>query len=158
MNITPHSSDGGRSWGLIIAVPVCLVLVLFFLVSGLTTSDIQVETKPLIQTWYTPKTARGEDLENKVMVGNCFLCHAYWVGIPNPEVVKPKFVHSIIKLNHGANDRCYNCHLIQDRNKYLANDGSGIMPGNVENMCARCHKYIEYHKHKEKTLQHLELF
>ena len=142
MNTVSDRPRGDRNWGLIIAVPACLVLVIYFLVSGLITSDRQVETKPLNPTWYTPKTARGEELENKVMVGNCFLCHAYWVGIPNPEVVRPKFAHSIIKLNHGANDRCYNCHLIQDRNKYTANDGSGIMPVNVEKMCARCHGLI----------------
>jgi hypothetical protein len=29
--------------------------------------------------WYSVATARGEELKNKPMVGNCFLCHAYWV-------------------------------------------------------------------------------
>ena len=91
----------------------------------------------------TPPKPRGaEDLANKSMVGNCFLCHAYWVGIPDPTVVRPKFVHSTIELNHGTNDRCYNCHLIQDRNKYAANDGSGIMHVNVEKLCERCHGLI----------------
>jgi molybdopterin-containing oxidoreductase family iron-sulfur binding subunit len=57
-------------------------------------------------------------------------------------VVRPRFAHAVIQLDHGANDRCYNCHLIQDRNKYAANDGSGIMAGNVEQLCARCHGLI----------------
>jgi hypothetical protein len=142
MKSASHGSGSNSNWGLFITVPVCLILVIYFLTSSLKTPDQEVTAEPLNPAWYTPKTARGEALENKVMVGNCFLCHAYWVGIPNPDVVRPQFAHSVIKLNHGANDRCYNCHLIQDRNKYTANDGSGIMPVNVEKMCARCHGLI----------------
>jgi len=140
---TPSEGYGGTSnWGLFITVPICLVLMVYFLASGLRSSDRQVAADILKPAWYTPKTARVEDLKNKSMVGNCFLCHAYWVGIPEPDVVRPKFAHSTIQLNHGANDRCFNCHLIQDRNKYAANDGSGIMHVNVEKMCARCHGLI----------------
>jgi hypothetical protein len=142
MNTASHGSGSDRNWGLFITVPVCLILVVYFLTASLKTLDRQVTAERLNPAWYTPKTARGEALANKVMVGNCFLCHAYWVGIPNPDVVRPQFAHSVIKLNHGANDRCYNCHLIQDRNKYTANDGSGIIPVNVEKMCARCHGLI----------------
>jgi hypothetical protein len=31
---------------------------------------------------------------------------------------------------------------VQDRNKFTANDGTGIMPGNAEQLCARCHGLI----------------
>jgi len=143
MKPASHGSSGDhKNWGLIVTIPVCLVLIIYFLVSGLRLPERRTATEPLKSAWYTPKTARGEELENKSMVGNCFLCHAYWVGIPNPHVVRPKFAHSTIKLNHGTNERCFNCHLIQDRNKYTANDGSGIMPVNVVKMCARCHGLI----------------
>lgn len=142
MNKAPRGSGNDKNWGIFIIVPVCLVLTLYFLISTLMSSKIQATAKPLEPSWYTPRTARDEVLKNKVMVGNCFLCHAYWVGIPDPEVVRPQFAHGVIKLEHGANDRCYNCHLIQDRNKYTANDGSGIMPEIVEMVCARCHGLI----------------
>jgi hypothetical protein len=134
--------SGSSNWGLFITVPICLCLIVYFLAVSLGPSDSPVDTEILKPAWYTPKTARAEELQNKSMVGNCFLCHAYWVGIPDPTVVRPKFAHSTIQLNHGANDRCYNCHLIQDRNKYTANDGSGIMLVNVEQMCARCYGLI----------------
>jgi len=123
-------------------VPICLLLLSFFLVSGFRPPEKKVTAEALKPDWYTPVTARGEDLKNKSMVGNCFLCHAYWVGIPDPNVVRPQFVHGTVKLNHGANDRCFNCHHILDRNKYTANDGSGIMHVNVEQLCARCHGLI----------------
>ena len=142
MKIASKDSGGDKRWGLVIAVPVCLALAIYFIASSLATSPPRLPADPLDAAWYTPKTARGEALKNKVMVGNCFLCHAYWVGIPDPQVVQPRFAHHVIKLDHGANDRCYNCHLIQDRNKYAANNGSGIMPVNVEQLCARCHGLI----------------
>lgn len=142
MSSSRHESGGDRNWGLFITVPVCLLLIIYFIASSLGTSDRPSDAAPLDPAWYTPRTARGETLRNKVMVGNCYLCHAYWVGIPNPDVVRPRFAHTAIKLDHGANDRCYNCHLIQNRNKYVADDGSGIMPANVEQLCARCHGLI----------------
>ena len=142
MNTSPQGSGGTSNWGLIITVPICLLLLIFFLVSGLRSPEKQVTAEVLKSDWYTPVTAREEDLKNKSMVGSCFLCHAYWVGIPDPDVVRPRFAHGIIKLNHGANDRCFNCHHILDRNKYTANDGSGIMHVNVEQLCARCHGLI----------------
>ena len=142
MNTPSQGSGGASSWGLLITIPICLILIIYFLVSGFGSADTQEPEASLKPAWYTPKTARGEILENKSMVGSCYLCHAYWVGIPDPTVIRPKFAHATIELNHGTNDRCFNCHLIQDRNKYTANDGSGIMHVNVEQLCARCHGLI----------------
>jgi hypothetical protein len=58
-----------------------------------------------------------------------------------------------LKLNHFVfccfyHHRCPNAisfhqyRLIQDRNKYTADNGSGIMAVNVEKLCARCHGLI----------------
>ena len=133
-------------WGLLITVPVCVVLAVIFLLTGLKTSGKPVAAKALDPSWYTPRTARGELLKNKSMVGRCFLCHAYWVGPPDPNVVRPRFAHATIRLDHGANNRCYNCHHIYDRSNYTADDGSRIMPSNVVKLCARCHglKYRDW--------------
>lgn len=134
----------------IIILAAFLVLIVYFVGSSLLAPDEPEAVSGLQPEWYTPKTARAEDVKNSVMVGSCFLCHAYWVGIPNPDVVRPIFAHAAIKLDHGTNDRCFNCHLIQDRNKYTANDGSGIMHTNVEQLCARCHGLI-YNDWKKGT-------
>ena len=80
---------------------------------------------------------------NKSIVGNCHLCHAFWVPIPtSTQTSQPRFAHANIELNHGSNDRCYNCHQIDDRNNYAANDGSDIMVQIPEKLCERCHGLI----------------
>ena len=143
MNPSPtHDQGRERNWGLVLTIPICIVLGIYFISTSLGRSDPPEPTATLQTAWYTPKTARGEALDNKVMVGSCYLCHAYWVGIPDPLVVRPRFAHHVIELDHGRNDRCFNCHLIQDRNKYTADDGSGIMHTRVELLCARCHGLI----------------
>jgi len=130
-------------WYLLLTIPACIALALYFLFFSAGTSESEEAVPSLNPGWYTPKTARGEEVRNAVMVGNCFICHAFWVKVPpDPEVRQPQFAHVAIKLDHGRNDRCYNCHLIYDRNKYAADDGTGIMSQNVELLCARCHGLI----------------
>ena len=135
MNRPSESYGGTSNWGLFITVPICLILIAYFLTSGLKPSDKQAAVENLKTAWYTPKTARGDDLANKSMVGNCFLCHAYWVGIPDPTVVRPRFAHANIELNHGTNDRCFNCHLIHDRwtGWYMAMPSISVAVLGVEN-------------------------
>lgn len=130
-------------WWLYFFIPTAAVLSCFFLFQTFQTPAASAEPELLQPEWYSVATARGEELKNKPMVGNCFLCHAYWVPIPRSnQTSNPRFAHGNIKLNHGNNDRCYNCHMISDRNKYTANDGSGIMAARVETMCSRCHGLI----------------
>lgn len=136
------SATHQSNWWKLPTIFICFILTFIFLFAGARDSVTEEPIPRLDPKWYTPKTPRGEELKNKVMVGNCFLCHAYWVPIPDPKVVRPLFAHPTVKLDHGTNDRCFNCHLISDRNKYVANDGSGIMHRNVEKLCARCHGLI----------------
>ncbi len=139
-----------RFW-LFITIPVCLVLVIYFLFLSPSPSPSVQVTKELNPEWYTPKLARDEYRKNATIPGNCFICHAFWVKLPPDTTVRqPLFAHTAIKLNHGKNDRCYNCHLINDRNKYVKNDGSGIMPQTPEEVCARCHGLI-YNDWKKNT-------
>ncbi len=133
----------GSRWGLFL-LPFCFaVLLLYFLFFPTGKGDITFEAKSLQPQWYLVETARGEVLENKSIVGNCHICHAFWVPIPRSiQTSSPRFAHANIQLNHGSNDRCYNCHHIADRNKYVANDGTGIMVQTPEKLCERCHGLI----------------
>lgn len=131
-------------WWLLLFVPILILLsgYLFFFRS-LPASSTAADPAPLEPAWYKIETARGAILEEKSIVGNCFLCHAYWVPIPRSNLTSnPRFAHANIKLNHGTNDRCYNCHMISDRNKYVADDGSAIMVQLPEQLCKRCHGLI----------------
>lgn len=130
-------------WWLILLVPLFLGLAVFFLYQTFTISPPAAVTQRLKPEWYTLSTSRGEIREHNSIVGNCFICHAFWVPIPTSmQNSDPRFAHSHITLSHGSNDRCYNCHDVTDRNKYVANDGSGIMPQIPEQLCKRCHGLI----------------
>lgn len=50
-------------------------MIVHFAVLFFSASDSPSKPAPLDPAWYTPETARGKELKNKVMVGNCYLCH-----------------------------------------------------------------------------------
>ncbi len=137
MTVSPASRRGA------VLLPVTFIaLIVYFLLPDSGTSESE-QIEPLQPLWYRVETARGDLLENKSIVGNCHLCHAFWVPIPtSTQTSTPRFAHANITLNHGSNDRCYNCHQIDDRNKYVANDGSDIMTETPEKLCERCHGLI----------------
>ena len=117
-----------------------IFLIILFISSGFSKPPDFQKTQKLDQTWFTPKTARAEIIKTKSLVGNCFVCHMGMV--PNPDVSQPKFSHKSIELEHGKNKRCYNCHLIQDRNLLTPDYGPGIVHQKVEELCARCHGIV----------------
>lgn len=136
------SSQEGLYWWL--TVPVCLVLIVYFSVETfLADRSPPDEPLPLDPAWYTVETARGENLRQQPIVGNCFICHAFWVPIPRTtENSNPRFAHANIELNHGDNQRCYNCHHVSDRNMYVADNGDTLFFRTPEQLCRRCHGLI----------------
>jgi hypothetical protein len=45
---SPSQGYGGKStWGLFLTVPICLILIVYFLTSGLKSTDRQVAAKAL---------------------------------------------------------------------------------------------------------------
>lgn len=140
---TTMSLENTNRWGLIILTVAFLICIGGFIYQTQSTPTTTTTPDQVKEQWYRVETARGELLENKSIVGNCHICHAYWVPIPRTEQTSnPRFAHANIQLSHGNNNRCYNCHHISDRNKYTANDGSKLMVQNVEKLCARCHGLI----------------
>ena len=137
------ASRNSNRWGLILLALVFLVCTGGFIVQSKSFLLQSAVTPQIESRLYQVETSRGEQLANKSIVGNCHLCHAYWVPIPRSEQTSnPRFAHANIQINHGNNDRCYNCHQITDRNNYVANDGSAIMVQTVEKLCSRCHGLI----------------
>lgn len=130
-------------WCLITVLPVFVLLIFLFLFQTFADTTAAPQPQPLDPQWYTLNTARGAVRQNNTIVGNCFICHAFWVPIPrSTQNSLPRFAHATITLDHGNNNRCYNCHMVADRNKYVADDGSGIMPQIPEQLCKRCHGLI----------------
>lgn len=129
-------------WWLLFLIPLIVLLSFYFLYQTFPIAPAAGEPDLLKPEWYSLTTARGAELENKSIVGNCFICHASWLVPRSEQNSQPRFAHANIVLNHGKNDRCYNCHMVSDRNKYVADNGSGIMPQLPELLCSRCHGLI----------------
>jgi hypothetical protein len=130
-------------WWLFFTIPLFILLSAYFVLLYCTSDAVAEKVEPnLLQPdWYTVDTARGEIWSNASIVGNCHICHAFWVPIPqSTQTSNPRFAHANLQLVHGKNDRFYNCHLITDRNMYVGDDGSAIMTGTPEKMCGRCHR------------------
>lgn len=47
--------------------------------------------------------------------------------------------HADVRLNHGINDRCRNCHSVENRNKLVLHDGTEIGFRESSTLCAKCH-------------------
>lgn len=137
-------SASTRLW-LILTIPLFILLSAYFIFIYYTSDANADKVQPelLKSDWYAVDTARGEIRKNATIVGNCHICHAYWVPIPKSnQTSNPRFAHANLQLNHGTNDRCYNCHQITNRNNYVADDGSPIMSQTPEKLCSRCHGLI----------------
>ncbi len=137
-----------KMW-LIIGIPLCIIFSVFFIVKGMSLSSPVKGSQALNTSWYKRELPRETLVDNAVIVGNCWVCHAMWTSIPQLSRLPVRFVHPEVKLNHGKNNRCFNCHLESNRNKYTSDDGiTGIMHTNVEELCGRCHGTI-YKKWKD---------
>jgi len=68
---------------------------------------------------------------------NCQTCHSLFET--DPTVQRELFQHTNIRLNHGLNDRCLNCHSTKNRDYLVLNGEREIPFGEVELLCAKCH-------------------
>ena len=67
----------------------------------------------------------------------CSDCHALF----DSEAIQPRPLaqHTDVKLDHGLNDNCLNCHAGEDRNRYALYNGRLAGPSEVDQLCAKCH-------------------
>jgi len=67
----------------------------------------------------------------------CTECHRLF---DSRAITAPRLVqHTHIKLNHGLNDKCFNCHDRFDRARLVLYDGTRIDFDQVPRLCAQCH-------------------
>lgn len=67
----------------------------------------------------------------------CSDCHALFASLDvTPGDLRQ---HGHIALNHGINDRCYNCHAQEDRNLLVLRDGGRVGFSESQALCAQCH-------------------
>lgn len=67
----------------------------------------------------------------------CMDCHRI---IPSPkETLRKLTQHTEIRLNHGINTRCFNCHHPENRNAFVDDFGHEIAWTEPQLVCAKCH-------------------
>ena len=85
-----------------------------------------------------PRQTKGLDLVKMGWTYDCNECH---------KLIEPKWhydgrpmvEHEQVKLNHGNNRFCLNCHSAKNHNVFVDYDGSEIKQQDVVQLCARCH-------------------
>jgi len=87
-----------------------------------------------------PRRTVGLDLVRNGWTYNCMECHklipARW------HYDRPMNEHKDIKLEHGNNRFCLNCHHATNRNAFVDYDGAEIAQADVVLLCAKCHGTI----------------
>ena len=80
-------------------------------------------------------------IEIGTFMHDCQNCHSLFKSLPETDrrLGEKLNQHTDIVLNHGMNDRCFNCHDIDNRNKLVLNGGKTIGYDNVEILCSKCH-------------------
>ena len=98
--------------------------------SGVTAADLQLG--PPRATLHDPPTFQSGPFRL-----TCGECHALF---PSPrEPRDPPLQHRDVVLDHGQNDRCYNCHSREDRDRLARRDGGTLGYDEIPHLCAQCH-------------------
>ena len=84
-----------------------------------------------------PRETRGLDLVKLGWTYNCMECHKLFPAKWHYD--RPMNEHKDIKLDHGNNRFCLNCHHPKNRNAFVDYDGSEIAEADVVLLCAKCH-------------------
>lgn len=70
-------------------------------------------------------------------VRDCNDCHSLMQ--PPVEAARRLTQHTHLVLDHGMNDRCFNCHAREDRNRLALRGSETVGFDQVELLCAQCH-------------------
>lgn len=68
---------------------------------------------------------------------NCNACHQIFRSAHGG--VSPLSYHTEIRLDHGLNARCINCHDAEDRERLTLRDGTTVPYAETPLLCAQCH-------------------
>lgn len=89
------------------------------------------DTTPVRQPVMAPKLSTG------VYTYKCSECHKI---LPSPpETQRTLTQHTDIRLQHGINTRCFNCHHPDNRDAFIDDMGGEIAWDQPQLLCAKCH-------------------
>jgi len=88
-----------------------------------------------------PRRTKGLDLVKAGWTYNCMECHKLFPARWHYDD-RPFNEHKDVKLEHGNNRFCLNCHHPTNRNAFVDYDGAEIAQADVVKLCAKCHGTI----------------
>lgn len=83
----------------------------------------------------------GLRLEKLGWTYDCMECHRL-LKEPRWTYERPMVEHTHIRLDHGANRFCLNCHHPTNRNAFVDYDGTEIPQDDPVQLCAKCHGVV----------------
>jgi hypothetical protein len=87
-----------------------------------------------------PRRTVGLDLVRNGWTYNCMECHKLFPAKWHYD--RPLNEHKDVRLEHGNNRYCLNCHHPTNRNAFVDYDGGEIAQADVVQLCAKCHGTI----------------
>lgn len=123
-------------------VPVALLATAWVCVADPFGYVDPVTAPVAVPAWATdPTPVRQPTLRPETTIGvyrfRCNECHRL---LPSPtETDRPLTQHRQIQLQHGINNRCFNCHLRTDRDAFADYRGGPIAYDQPQLLCAKCH-------------------
>lgn len=129
----PSAAASGAADGVPANLPVVARMAAQQPVVGLA-SDTHLDKAP-------PRATRGLDLVKAGWTYNCMECHKLFPARWHYDD-RPFNEHKDIRLDHGNNRFCLNCHHPTNRNAFVDYDGAEIAQGDVVMLCAKCHGTI----------------
>ncbi len=136
----PHGSGGSLSGYLIGLAFLVLAVILWF-------GSLDLET-PAAPTPAFDRSALDSGPRRTMMLDppttsiagfdqQCSACHNLFKS--NWDGSRPLAQHTEIILQHGLNDKCSNCHSVDNRDKLATYDGRELPFTEVVSLCASCH-------------------
>ncbi len=122
--------------------PAFLIIAAWFVLLA-PSPAIPVASTPEFSPTLLEMTIRGTVKEDPpiLRVGSyeyrCNDCHDIFKS--GTEKTENLYQHLDIKFNHGINNRCFNCHDQENRNKLVGRNGGYISYTEIPTLCSQCH-------------------
>lgn len=142
MNRMDTSSSSRKGMSGFIIGPLLLLLACWFL-WGFDITNLP-KAKPIsVNKSYLSIEPRRQALGDPPVIHlngydrTCMDCHKLFPPRANPPT--RLFVHDHVKLNHGINDQCRNCHDLENRDRLVLRGNKTIPFTDSVLLCANCH-------------------
>ena len=138
MTLDPFDAQRLPRWAAAVAVCGLLILAAAFWKDVIGGAPGHDEVPELQARYYDSATVRKVRTEMTFDGAPCRSCHEGKEALSgNPD--KKGIFHEPIKLQHGRNQHCFNCHHRLQPANFSNFDGTPVTLANVQLLCARCH-------------------